>query len=236
SGKSTTLYAALNDVQSVDTMIITVEDPVEYQVNLIQQVHVNEKAGLTFAAALRSILRQDPDIIMIGEIRDQETLRIAIQAALTGHLVFSTLHTNDAISAIPRIVDMGIESYLISGALIAVEAQRLVRKLCPKCKQPTNLPKSMLDTLAPYLPEKYTFYKPVGCDECAGTGYAGREMISEILPISDSMQSLIANGASKDEMKELALKEGFIDMFHDGVIRAARGATSIEEIYRVAKQ
>ncbi|MBP3207254.1 MAG: type II/IV secretion system protein [Campylobacter sp.] len=236
SGKSTTLYAALNDVKSVDTKIITVEDPVEYQVNLIQQVHVNEKAGLTFAAALRSILRQDPDIIMIGEIRDQETLRIAIQAALTGHLVFSTLHTNDAISAIPRIVDMGIEAYLISGALIAVEAQRLVRKLCPKCKQPTNLPKSMLDTLAPYLPEKYTFYKPVGCDECAGTGYAGREMISEILPISDSMQSLIANGASKDEMKELALKEGFIDMFHDGVIRAARGATSIEEIYRVAKQ
>ena len=149
SGKSTTLYAALNDVKSVDTKIITVEDPVEYQVNLIQQVHVNEKAGLTFAAALRSILRQDPDIIMIGEIRDQETLRIAIQAALTGHLVFSTLHTNDAISAIPRIVDMGIESYLISGALIAVEAQRLVRKLCPKCKQPTNLPKSMLDTLAP---------------------------------------------------------------------------------------
>ena len=236
SGKSTTLYAALNDVKSVDTKIITVEDPVEYQVNLIQQVHVNEKAGLTFAAALRSILRQDPDIIMIGEIRDQETLRIAIQAALTGHLVFSTLHTNDAISAIPRIVDMGIEAYLISGALIAVEAQRLVRKLCPKCKQPTNLPKSMLDTLAPYLPEKYTFYKPVGCDECAGTGYAGREMISEILPITDKMQSLIANGASKDDMKELAIKEGFIDMFHDGVIRAARGATSIEEIYRVAKQ
>ena len=236
SGKSTTLYAALNDVKSVDTKIITVEDPVEYQVNLIQQVHVNEKAGLTFAAALRSILRQDPDIIMIGEIRDQETLRIAIQAALTGHLVFSTLHTNDAISAIPRIVDMGIESYLISGALIAVEAQRLVRKLCPKCKQPTSVPKSMLDTLAPYLPEKYTFYKPVGCDECAQTGYAGREMISEILPITDKMQSLIANGASKDDMKELALKEGFIDMFHDGIIRAARGVTSIEEIYRVAKQ
>ena len=236
SGKSTTLYAALNDVKSVDTKIITVEDPVEYQVNLIQQVHVNEKAGLTFAAALRSILRQDPDIIMIGEIRDQETLRIAIQAALTGHLVFSTLHTNDAISAIPRIVDMGIEPYLISGALIAVEAQRLVRKLCPKCKQPTTIPKSMLDSIRDYLPEKYTFYKPVGCDECAGTGYAGREMISEILPISDNMQSLIANGASKDDMKALALKEGFIDMFHDGIIRAARGATSIEEIYRVAKQ
>lgn len=236
SGKSTTLYAALNDVKSVDTKIITVEDPVEYQVNLIQQVHVNEKAGLTFAAALRSILRQDPDIIMIGEIRDQETLRIAIQAALTGHLVFSTLHTNDAISAIPRIVDMGIEPYLISGALIAVEAQRLVRKLCPKCKQPTNLPKAMLAQLENYLPEKYKFYKPVGCDECAHTGYSGREMISEILPISDKMQSLIAAGASKDDMKKLALEEGFIDMFHDGVIRAARGVTSIEEIYRVAKE
>lgn len=236
SGKSTTLYAALNDVKNIDTKIITVEDPVEYQVTLIQQVHVNEKAGLTFAAALRSILRQDPDIIMIGEIRDQETLEIAVQSALTGHLVFSTLHTNDAISAIPRMVDMGIQPYLISGALIAVEAQRLVRKLCPHCKEPANLPKAMLEELKPYLPEKYQFYKAVGCDQCAHTGYSGREMISEILPISDKMQSLIANGASKEEMKALALEEGFIDMFHDGVIRAARGATSIEEIYRVAKK
>lgn len=236
SGKSTTLYAALNDVKSIDTKVITVEDPVEYQVTLIQQVHVNEKAGLTFAAALRSILRQDPDIIMIGEIRDQETLRIAIQAALTGHLVFSTLHTNDAISAIPRIADMGIEPYLISGALIAVEAQRLVRKLCPHCKQPTNLPKQMLEQIKEYLPEKYTFFKHVGCDHCGGTGYMGREMISEILPISDRLQSLIAQGASKDDMKKVAYEEGFIDMFHDGVIRAARGVTSIEEIYRVAKE
>ncbi|MDA3042985.1 GspE/PulE family protein [Campylobacter sp. VBCF_06 NA8] len=236
SGKSTTLYAALNDVKSVDTKIITVEDPVEYQVNLIQQVHVNEKAGLTFASALRSILRQDPDIIMIGEIRDQETLRIAIQAALTGHLVFSTLHTNDAVSAIPRIVDMGIESYLISGALIAVEAQRLVRKLCPHCKQPTNVPKSMLDQLKEFLPEQYKFFKAVGCDQCGQTGYMGREMISEILPITDRMQSLIANGGSKDDMRALAKEEGFIDMFEDGIIRAARGVTSIEEIYRVAKQ
>ena len=236
SGKSTTLYAALNDIKSVDTKVITVEDPVEYQVNLIQQVQVNEKAGLTFASALRSILRQDPDIIMIGEIRDQETLRIAIQAALTGHLVFSTLHTNDAVSAIPRIVDMGIEAYLISGALIAVEAQRLVRKLCPHCKQPTNLPKSMLDQLKEFLPEKYTFFKAVGCDQCGQTGYMGREMISEILPITDKMQSLIANGGSKDDMRALAKEEGFIDMFEDGVIRAARGVTSIEEIYRVAKQ
>ena len=131
---------------------------------------------------------------------------------------------------------MGIEAYLISGALIAVEAQRLVRKLCPHCKQPTNLPKSMLDQLKEFLPEKYTFFKAVGCDQCGQTGYMGREMISEILPITDKMQSLIANGGSKDDMRALAKEEGFIDMFEDGVIRAARGVTSIEEIYRVAKQ
>ena len=236
SGKSTTLYAALNDVKSVDTKIITVEDPVEYQVNLIQQVHVNEKAGLTFAAALRSILRQDPDIIMIGEIRDEETLRIAIQSALTGHLVFSTLHTNDAVSAVSRMADMGIEPYLISGAIIAIEAQRLVRKLCPKCKQSVTLPKSVLDKISEYLPEEYTFYKPVGCDNCANTGYIGREMISEVLPVTDRMQSLIATSATKDELRKCAYEEGFIDMFHDGIIRAARGVTSIEEIYRVAKE
>lgn len=236
SGKTTTLYASLNDMKGIDTKIITVEDPVEYQLNMIQQVHVSEKSGLTFAAALRSILRQDPDVIMIGEIRDQETLRIAIQAALTGHLVLSTLHTNDAINAIPRIVDMGIEPYLISGAVMAIEAQRLVRRLCPKCKQPTTLPKHMLEQLSKYLPEEYTFYKAVGCDECAQTGYAGREMISEVLAISDRLQSLIANGASKDEMRKVAYEEGFIDMFHDGIIRAARGSTTVEEIYRVAKE
>ncbi|MCI6988647.1 MAG: GspE/PulE family protein [Campylobacter sp.] len=236
SGKTTTLYAALNDIKSVASKIITVEDPVEYQLNMIQQVHVNEKAGLTFASALRSILRQDPDIIMIGEIRDQETLRIAIQAALTGHLVFSTLHTNDAISAIPRMSDMGIESYLISGSVIAIEAQRLVRKLCPHCKTATVLPKHLLEQVKDYLPSTYTFYKANGCEYCSGTGYSGREMISEILTISDHLQSLIAQGAPKDEMKRVAYEEGFIDMFHDGVLRAAKGVTSIEEIYRVAKE
>lgn len=235
SGKTTTLYAALNDVKNIDTKIITVEDPVEYQLNLIQQVHVNEKAGLTFVAALRSILRQDPDIIMIGEIRDQETLRIAIQAALTGHLVFSTLHTNDAISALPRIIDMGIEPYLVSGALVCIEAQRLVRKLCPACKQKITPPKTALEPIKKYLPEDYQFYGAVGCSNCSQTGYTGREMISEILPISDKLQSLVANGASKDDMKKVALEEGFIDMFHDGIIRAARGVTTIEEVYRVAK-
>ena len=235
SGKTTTLYGALNDIKSVKTKIITVEDPVEYQLNMIQQVHVNEKAGLTFVSALRSILRQDPDVIMIGEIRDQETLRIAIQAALTGHLVFSTLHTNDAISALSRMIDMGIEPYLVSGALVCIEAQRLVRKLCPHCKQKITLSQKAFDEVKKFVPENYQFYKSVGCPQCSQTGYLGREMISEILPISDHIASMVANGASKDELKSVAYEEGFIDMFHDGVIRAANGITTLEEVYRVAK-
>ena len=235
SGKTTTLYGVLNDIKSVKTKIITVEDPVEYQLNMIQQVHVNEKAGLTFVSALRSILRQDPDVIMIGEIRDQETLRIAIQAALTGHLVFSTLHTNDAISALPRMIDMGIEPYLVSGALVCIEAQRLVRKLCPHCKQKITLSQKAFDEVKKFVPENYQFYKSVGCPQCSQTGYLGREMISEILPISDHIASMVANGASKDELKSVAYEEGFIDMFHDGVIRAANGITTLEEVYRVAK-
>ncbi|WP_107832495.1 GspE/PulE family protein [Campylobacter concisus] len=235
SGKTTTLYGALNDIKSVKTKIITVEDPVEYQLNMIQQVHVNEKAGLTFVSALRSILRQDPDVIMIGEIRDQETLRIAIQAALTGHLVFSTLHTNDAISALPRMIDMGIEPYLVSGALVCIEAQRLVRKLCPHCKQKITLSQKAFDEVKKFVPENYQFYKSVGCPQCSQTGYLGREMISEILSISDHIASMVANGASKDELKSVAYEEGFIDMFHDGVIRAANGITTLEEVYRVAK-
>jgi general secretion pathway protein E (type II traffic warden ATPase)(cholera toxin secretion protein epsE) len=202
---------------------------------MIQQVHVNEKAGLTFVSALRSILRQDPDVIMIGEIRDQETLRIAIQAALTGHLVFSTLHTNDAISALPRMIDMGIEPYLVSGALVCIEAQRLVRKLCPHCKQKITLSQKAFDEVKKFVPENYQFYKSVGCPQCSQTGYLGREMISEILPISDHIASMVANGASKDELKSVAYEEGFIDMFHDGVIRAANGITTLEEVYRVAK-
>ena len=235
SGKTTTLYGALNDIKSVKTKIITVEDPVEYQLNMIQQVHVNEKAGLTFVSALRSILRQDPDVIMIGEIRDQETLRIAIQAALTGHLVFSTLHTNDAISALPRMIDMGIEPYLVSGALVCIEAQRLVRKLCPHCKQKITLSQKAFDEVKKFIPENYQFYKSVGCPQCSQTGYLGREMISEILPISDHIASMVANGASKDELKSVDYEEGFRDMFHDGVIRAANGITTLEEVYRVAK-
>ena len=235
SGKTTTLYAALNAIKNISTKIITVEDPVEYQLNLTQQVQVNEKANLTFATALKSILRQDPDVIMIGEVRDQETLRIAIQAALTGHLVFSTLHTNDAISAVNRILDMGIESYLVSGALIAIEAQRLIRKLCPYCKSKINLPKKVLEEFESFLPENYQFYKAVGCDKCANSGYFGREMISEILVVTEEIQSIIARGGSKSEIEEQAKKDNFVDMLQDGIIRAANGITSIEEVYRVVK-
>lgn len=235
SGKTTTLYAALNAIKSVQTKIITVEDPVEYQLNLTQQVQVNQKAGLTFASALKSILRQDPDIIMIGEVRDQETLRIAVQAALTGHLVFSTLHTNDSVSAITRVMDMGIEPYLLSGSLVAIEAQRLVRKLCPYCKEKTTLPTSIYEDIKKYIPENYQFYKHHGCEKCSQTGYKGREMLSEILPISEKLSSMIAQGVGKREIHDQAISEGFTDMFQDGVIRAANGVTTLDEIIRVAK-
>lgn len=235
SGKTTTLYAALNAIKSIETKIITVEDPVEYQLSLTQQTQVNEKADLTFASALRSILRQDPDIIMIGEVRDHETLRIAVQAALTGHLVFSTLHTNDAISAITRVMDMGIEPYLVSGALVAIEAQRLVRKLCPHCRSKINLPKTLFEQIQPHLPTKYEFYRNVGCEKCAQTGYLGREMLSEILPISEKIASMIAQGAPKEDLLKQALEEGFINMYKDGILRAAAGITTMDEILRVAK-
>jgi len=237
SGKTTTLYAGLNAIKNVTTKMITVEDPVEYQMNLIQQVQVNTKANLTFASALRSILRQDPDIIMIGEVRDRETLHIAVEASLTGHLVFSTLHTNDAVSAITRVVDMGVEAYLISGALVAVQAQRLIRKLCPHCKQKTYINDEVKRDFAKFLPEdeNYQFYKAKGCDKCMNTGYAGREMVSEVLTVDDNIASMIARGTNKEEILEYALANGFVTMFEDAGIRALDGRTTVEEVYRVAK-
>ena len=235
SGKTTTLYGALNAIKDVKDKIITVEDPVEYQMSGLQQVQVRSHVGLSFAAALRSILRQDPDKIMIGEIRDQETLRIAIQAALTGHLVLSTLHTNDAISAVTRILDMGIEEYLVSGALVAIQAQRLVRKICTVCRQETILPESLLKDVKQYLPKNPKFYVGKGCKECGHSGYSGREMISEVLMISEIISRMIAKNATKEELTRQAVKEGFISMFEDGVNKALAGDTTIEEIYRVAR-
>jgi len=235
SGKTTTLYGALNAIKDVKDKIITVEDPVEYQMSGLQQVQVRASIGLSFSDALRSILRQDPDKIMIGEIRDKETLRIAIQAALTGHLVLSTLHTNDAISAVTRILDMGIEEYLVSGALVAIQAQRLVRKICTHCKKEAVLPETLLKDVKQYLPQNPTFYVGEGCKECGHSGYAGREMISEVLTISETFSRMIASSASKEEMTKQAMKEGFINMFEDGVSKALEGKTTIEEIYRVAR-
>jgi len=235
SGKTTTLYGALNELRSVEEKVITVEDPVEYRMNLIQQVQVRASVGLSFADALRSILRQDPDKIMIGEIRDQETLEIAVKAALTGHLVISTLHTNDAISSIPRMIDMGIEPYLISGSLVAIQAQRLIRKICPHCKVEEHLPSSVVEKYKQYLPEGTIFYKGEGCRECNGVGYMGREMISEVLPISDELSSMIAQSASKDDMIEQAHKEGFEPMFTNGMKKVVSGVSTIEEILRVVK-
>ena len=235
SGKTTTLYGALNAIKDIKDKIITVEDPVEYQMTGLQQVQVRPKVGLTFATALKSILRQDPDKIMIGEIRDQETLRIAIQAALTGHLVLSTLHTNDALSAVTRILDMGIEEYLVSGALVAIQAQRLVRKICVHCKKETVLPESLLKDVKQYLPENPIFHVGAGCKECGHSGYSGREMISEVLTISETFSRMIARSATKEEMANQAMEEGFINMFEDGVRKAIAGKTTIEEIYRVVK-
>ncbi len=235
SGKTTTLYGALNELRNVEDKVITVEDPVEYRMNLIQQVQVNAKVGLSFADALRSILRQDPDKIMIGEIRDQETLEIAIKAALTGHMVISTLHTNDSISAIPRMADMGIEHYLISGALVAIQAQRLVRKICKHCKVEEKLSATVLEEIDGIVPEGAKFYKGSGCKECGDSGYMGREMICEVLTVTDELSTLIAKGAGKDTMLEQAKKDGFIDLFQNGVQKALDGITSIEEILKVAK-
>ena len=235
SGKTTTLYGALNELRNVEDKVITVEDPVEYRMNLIQQVQVNAKVGLSFADALRSILRQDPDKIMIGEIRDQETLEIAIKAALTGHMVISTLHTNDSISAIPRMADMGIEHYLISGALVAIQAQRLVRKICVHCKVEDELSASVLEEIHNSVPEGTVFYKGKGCRECGGTGYMGREMICEVLNISEELSSLIAKGASKEQLLAQAKEEGFIPIFQNGLQKAIDGITSIEEVLKVAK-
>lgn len=235
SGKTTTLYGALNAIKSVEKKIITVEDPVEYQLSMIQQTQVHEKVGFGFAEALKTILRQDPDIIMIGEVRDRDTLRIAIQSALTGHLVFSTLHTNSAVSAITRLLDMGIESYFISSAVVAIEAQRLVRRLCPVCKETIDIPPEYYDEIKDALPEKYQFYKAKGCTKCSMTGFKGREMVNEILVISKELQRMIATQESEAAILQQANKEGFISMFEDGIEKAGEGRTTIEEVFRVAR-
>jgi len=236
SGKTTTLYAALNEIKSIENKMITIEDPIEYQLPLAQQIQVSEKINYDFADALRSILRQDPDIIMVGEVRDAETLNISVQASLTGHLVFTTLHTNDAPSAITRMIQMDLEPYLIADSLVGVVAQRLVRKICPTCKKPVVPPVKMLEKVKQYLPENYQFYKGEGCVKCGFTGYSGRTMISEILQITETVSHMISINMNKYEIARKAEEEGeFEPMLVDGITKALRGDTTLEEVMRVAK-
>lgn len=235
SGKSSTLYAALRVLNVPGVNISTVEDPVEYQIKGVNQVPVNRKAGLTFAAALRSFLRQDPDIIMVGEIRDLETARIAVQAAQTGHLVFSTLHTNDSPSTLERLVMMGLEPHVVSGSLLCVVAQRLVRRLCPLCREESILTEEQesLLSLSYEAPQPAKVWKPVGCDECDGTGYRGRLGLFEILPITARLKQQILEDPSEELLWQTARREGLKTLLDDGIAKVERGLTSVDEVLRV---
>jgi type IV pilus assembly protein PilB len=236
SGKSTTLYATLNIVSKPEINVITVEDPVEYRLPGINQVQVNGKAGLTFAGALRSILRSDPDVVLIGEIRDHETAQIAVEASLTGHLVLSTLHTNDAPSAVTRLTEMGIEPFLVGSALDAVLAQRLARRLCPKCKEPYQpSEQELLAARFPWLPGEPVpeLFRAVGCSACAKTGYKGRLALHEVMTVTEEIERLAVARASSTEIAGVAEQQGMVSLRGDGWAKVMQGATSIEEILRV---
>ncbi|NLF28227.1 MAG: Flp pilus assembly complex ATPase component TadA, partial [Clostridiales bacterium] len=241
SGKTTTLYSALARLNKPDVKIITVEDPVEYQIPGINQIHVNPKVGLTFAHGLRSILRQDPDIIMVGEIRDLETAETAVQASLTGHLVFSTLHTNDAASAITRLIDMGVEPYLITSSVIGILAQRLVRVLCPHCKQPyLSTEEAYIERLM--LPEgtvprgAQTYYRAVGCEQCRDTGFVGRLSLFELMRITEDIKRLTLERAASYEIKKQAIKDGLVTLQHAGWKKAVAGITTLEEVLSATEE
>jgi len=239
SGKTTTLYTALDRLNQPDVKILTVEDPVEYQMAGINQIQVKPQIDLTFANALRSIVRQDPDVIMIGEIRDLETAQIAVQSSLTGHLVLSTVHTNDAASTVNRLLDMGVEDYLLTSTVIGILAQRLVRTLCPACKASyTALPEVVaelgLHKFAP--PGDITLYHAKGCKECAQTGFIGRISIMEMLPMSDPLRTLIMRHANSAELRAEAIKEGMVTMYEDGMRKALNGVTTFEEVLRVTRE
>lgn len=234
SGKTTTLYSALRSISSIEKNIITIEDPIEYNLKLINQVQVNPKAGLTFATGLRSILRQDPDIIMVGEVRDLETAAIATHAALTGHLVFSTLHTNEAVGAVARLIDMGVEPFLITSSLVGVVAQRLLRKVCPHCKETYTDSPEILREIG--LKGSVKLVKGRGCNECRFTGYLGRGGLFELLLITEGIRRLIIQKAGASEIKTQAISEGFRTMREEGVLKAAKGITTIEEVMRVTQE
>ncbi|MBI5379758.1 MAG: Flp pilus assembly complex ATPase component TadA [Nitrospirae bacterium] len=233
SGKTTTLYSALNVINSIQKNIITIEDPVEYQIRLINQVQVNPKAGVTFAGGLRSIVRQDPDIIMVGEIRDRETANIAIQAALTGHLVFSTLHTNDAAGAVARLVEMEIEPFLIASSLVGVVGQRLVRKVCSRCRITYPSTPELLEDLGLPGDQAVEFVRGQGCNDCRETGYAGRAGIFELMPMTEGIRRLVVGKASSAEIRQQAIREGMRTLREEGLRKALSGVTSVEEVLQV---
>ena len=235
SGKSTTLYSALRQMDGHHMNISTVEDPVEYELDFCNQVQVNEKVGLTFASALRSLLRQDPDIIMIGEIRDHETASIAVQAALTGHLVLSTLHTNDAASSVTRLVNIGIDPYLIAASLNAVLAQRLVRKICSNCKEPYQVPDHMFQSIERFGIQRQELYHGAGCEVCHGSGFAGRLGIYELLTITDHFRDIINEDTSVANMRRAFRASGASSLFDDGIRKVRLGETTVEEVLRVTE-
>jgi len=234
SGKTTTLYSALSTIDSEEQNVITIEDPVEYHIGRIRQSQINPKAGLTFAAGLRSILRQDPDIIMVGEIRDKETAEISVQAALTGHLVFSTLHTNDASGALSRLIDMGIEPFLISSSIIGILAQRLVRKICDKCKEEYTPTDDILKALG--LSDKNGIFKGKGCDACKNTGYKGRIGIFELLIVNDQIKKLVVDKVSSDIIKKKTIEMGMKTMRDDGIDKVLKGITTPEEVIKATQE
>ncbi|MBF0339614.1 MAG: type II secretion system ATPase GspE [Magnetococcales bacterium] len=240
SGKSTTLYSVLSAINTSEKNIITIEDPIEYSLAGVGQIQVAPRIGLTFASGLRSILRQDPDVIMVGEIRDLETAEIAIQASLTGHLVFSTLHTNDSVGAVVRLVNMGIEPFLVSSSVDGVVAQRLVRRLCARCKErftpAPELLRGMNGEISPVIPSDAVFYRPKGCPACMGTGYLGRTALFEMLTMSSAIRALIDQRASDLELHRVARDEGMISLREAGLVKAAEGMTSLEEVFRVTQE
>jgi type IV pilus assembly protein PilB len=235
SGKTTTLYACIHRINGVERNIVTLEDPVEYHLASIRQTQVDPDVGLTFARGLRALLRQDPDVIMVGEIRDPETAEISVRSALTGHLVLSTLHTNDAAGALPRLLDMGIEPFLLSSAMLGVAAQRLVRRVCDKCKQPITPPDELAAALG-IQPSVDTFVQGAGCRACNGTGYRGRVGIFEVLEVDEEIQALITQRAPAEEIARASRRAGMRTLHEDAVAKAARGLTTLEEVLRVTKR
>jgi type IV pilus assembly protein PilB len=234
SGKTSTLYGALAEIASMENNVCTVEDPIEYRLPLINQFQVQEKVGLTFSKALRTLLRQDPDVIMVGEIRDQETARTAIQAALTGHLVLSTLHTNDAPSAVTRLTNMGVEEYLIGAALNMVLAQRLVRRTCAKCRQPYEPPRTLRKTLERMGCDIDQFFRGPGCRHCRNTGYSGRVGLHELMIVDDTLRDAIVAGASVNQLRKMAVSSGMITLTFDGFRKVREGLTTVEEVLQAA--